>query len=308
MKIWLDYSASNQTVPPDSRRTDSFGSRGAQSLAVARNKNGEIVMTPISPVIPVLDLMIGQIVLAVGGMRDEYRPVASKLSHSSAPVDVAKAIFYQTGCDWLYLADIDSFAGAEPNWRVYNELIDAGFGLWIDANWSCDRQRPKIQNEIKSRDRVKVILSSETMSTPEEFAKLGQLKSAGISPIFSLDKKGDSVITRPGELSQTSPLELVQRAFEQGVRDLIVLDLESVGTMKGIEADNSATQPLLQEVAQELPDMRLISGGGIRDSADAQSLLNAGCQHVLVASAIHDCRFTPDDVAKLRPFGRDCAV
>ena len=45
--------------------------------------------------------------------------------------------------------------------------------------------------------------------------------------------------------------------------------------------------------------MCLVSGGGIRDAADAQCLLNAGCQHVLVASAIHDCRFTPDDVAKL---------
>ena len=133
-------------------------------------------------------------------------------------MDVAKAIFYQTGCDSLYLADIDSFAGAEPNWRVYNELSMPDFGLWIDANWTCDRWRPKIQHEIKSLDRLKVILSSETMSCPEEFAKLGELKSAGITPIFSLDKKGDSIITRPGELSQTSPLELVQRAFEQGVR------------------------------------------------------------------------------------------
>jgi HisA/HisF family protein len=261
-----------------------------------------------SPVVPVLDLMIGQIVLAVGGVRDEYRPVSSKLTRSSAPVDVAKAIFYQTGCDCLYLADIDSFAGAEPNWRVYNELIDAGFGLWIDANWTCDRWRQKIQHEIKSLDRLKVILSSETMSCPEEFATLGLLKSAGITPIFSLDKKGDSIITRPGELNQTSPLELVQRAFEQGVRDLIVLDLESVGTRRGVEADDSATQPLLQEITQELPEMCLISGGGIRDAADAQCLLNAGCQHVLVASAIHDCRFTPDDVAKLRPFRRNCPV
>ena len=84
-------------------------------------------MRPTSPVIPVLDLMIGQIVLASGGVRDEYRPVSSKLTRSSEPLDVAKAMFYQTGCDCLYLADIDSFAGAEPNWRVYNQLLEAGF-------------------------------------------------------------------------------------------------------------------------------------------------------------------------------------
>ena len=61
-------------------------------------------------VIPVLDLMIGQVVLAQGGSRDEYRPVHSRLTGSSQPLDVAQAIFNQTGCNWLYVADIDSFA------------------------------------------------------------------------------------------------------------------------------------------------------------------------------------------------------
>ena len=75
-------------------------------------------------VIPVLDLMIGQIVLAQSGNRDEYRPVHSRLTGSSQPSDVAQAIFNQTGCNQLYLADIDSFAGAAPNWRVYQELLD----------------------------------------------------------------------------------------------------------------------------------------------------------------------------------------
>ncbi len=265
-------------------------------------------MKPVSPLVPVLDLMIGQVVLAVGGVRDEYRPVASKLTRSSSPLDVAKAIFYQTGCDCLYLADIDSFAGAEPNWQVYNQLLNAGFGLWIDANWACDRRRAKIQYQIESPERLSVIISSETMGCQKEFAKLGELNSEGITPIFSLDKKGDSIITGAGELGEVGPLELVQQAYQQGVRQLIVLDLESVGTMKGVQTDDSATLPLLQEISQELPGLSLVSGGGIRDAADAQCLLDVGCQHVLVASAIHDCRFTPDDVARLMPFVRKCPV
>jgi len=76
-------------------------------------------------VIPVLDLMIGQVVLAQGGNRDEYRPVHSRLTGSSQPLDVAQAIFNQTGCNWLYVADIDSFAGAAPNWQVYQQFSDA---------------------------------------------------------------------------------------------------------------------------------------------------------------------------------------
>ena len=89
----------------------------------------------MNPVIPVIDLMISQVVLAARGDRETYRPVHTKLTHSSQPIEVAKAIFNQTGCDVLYLADIDSFNGAHPNWKVYNELVNAGFGLWLDANW-----------------------------------------------------------------------------------------------------------------------------------------------------------------------------
>jgi len=87
----------------------------------------------ISPIIPVLDLMIGQIVLAEGGNRDQYRPVDTKLTRSPQPLDVARAMFQQTGCDWVCLADIDSFSGAAPAWHVYGQLLEAGFGVWVDA-------------------------------------------------------------------------------------------------------------------------------------------------------------------------------
>ncbi len=265
-------------------------------------------MNAISPVVPVLDLMIGQIVLAIGGNRDEYRPVHSKLTHSSQPLDVAKAMFCQTGCDCLYLADIDSFAGAEPNWRAYNELLNAGFGLWIDADWNGQQRCEQVAERLDSCERVKVILSSETMGSVDQFAQLGLWLSVGIQPVFSLDKKGDLIITRPGELAATPPLELVQRAYDCGVRDMIVLDLGSVGTMAGVGDGENDVQPLLQEISHELPDVRLISGGGVRSADDAQQLLDAGCQHVLVASAIHDCRFTPDCVARLKPYRRGCVA
>lgn len=264
--------------------------------------------SPTNPIIPVLDLMIGQVVLATGGNRDAYRPVHSKLTNSSVPRDVARAMFYQTGCNHLYLADIDSFAGADPNWQVYNELLEGGFTLWIDADWLCKNRFQQIADRIKVPDKVKVILSSETMSNLDQFSRLGELIAAGISPIFSLDQKGGSVITQSGELASLSGLELIQQAFDQGVRDLIVLDLESVGTFQGIAENELGIIPLLQEISQELPELRLVSGGGIRSAADAQRLLDSGCQHVLVASAIHDCRFTPDDAANLRPFKKDCRV
>jgi phosphoribosylformimino-5-aminoimidazole carboxamide ribotide isomerase len=136
------------------------------------------------------------------------------------------------------------------------------------------------------------------MATVDEFQRLGELIAGGITPIFSLDKKGDVIITRPGELTAATPLELVQHAYRQGVKDLIVLDLAAVGTKRGF-SDDDPLQILFQEIREELNDLTLISGGGVHSPADARRLLDAGCQHVLVATAIHECRFTPDDVTGL---------
>lgn len=249
-------------------------------------------------VIPVLDLMIGQVVLAQGGQRDQYRPVHSRLTHSSRPLDVAQAIFNQTGCDWLYVADIDSFAGGQPNWLVYQELLQRGFGLWIDANWLQEHRYRMLADKLGAEPRLKVIVSSETLQSEAEFAVLAELQESGLSTIFSLDRKGDAVITSPGELHQRPPLELVQLAYQQGVRDLIVLDLESVGTGCGVPDSGSATT-LIGEIAAELPDVRLISGGGVRHADDIRRWLELGCHHVLVASAIHDGNLTPDDITRL---------
>ncbi len=255
---------------------------------------------PVSAVIPVLDLMIGQIVLAEAGNRDAYRPVHSRLTHSSRPLEVAQAIFNQTGCDCLYLADIDSFAGASPNWPVYNELLNRGFGLWIDADWTAAERCQQISEKIDNPEKLKVILSSETMSSLDQFAKLAELIALNVEPIFSLDQRAGTVITRPGELTDCQPLELVRKAYEYGVRNMIVLDIDSVGTMAGFSGSENGAGALIQEISGELTDVCVISGGGVRNVSDIQSLLQLGCDHVLVASAIHDCRLTPDDVTQLK--------
>lgn len=253
----------------------------------------------INAVIPVLDLMIGQIVLAQSGNRDAYRPVHSKLTHSSRPTDVARAMFNQTGCDCLYLADIDSFAGAHPNWAVYNDLLNHGFGLWVDADWMTGDRCDQVLEKIQAPERLKMILSSETLSSPDQFDAFEKLIERNLNPVFSLDKKGDSVITQPGELADRSLLELVQLSYSVGVRDLILLDLETVGTMAGITRQSEGLCPLIREIKSELNDVRITSGGGVRDVNDVKAFLDAGCQHVLVASAIHQCKLTPDEVSEL---------
>ncbi|MEL7497932.1 MAG: HisA/HisF-related TIM barrel protein [Planctomycetota bacterium] len=248
-------------------------------------------------IIPVLDLMIGQIVLAQGGNRDAYRPVQSKLTTSSDPVEVAQAMFNQTGCDWMYLADIDSFAGASPNWPVFNQLLERGFGLWVDADWLSDDRFHLIEDRVETTERLKVIVSSETVQSLAQFSALESLQGNGFQVIFSVDQKGDAVITRSGELSTATPLELVQRACEFGVNEFIILDLGEVGTRNGFQSE-SAASTLIEEIRSERRDLTLTSGGGVRNADDVRRWIDCGCDHVLVASAIHDCALTPDDASQ----------
>ena len=251
-------------------------------------------------VIPVLDLMIGQIVLAQGGNRDAYRPVHSRLTGSSQPLDVAQALFNQTGCNWLYLADLDTFAGAAPNWQVYEQLLDRGFGLWVDADWLTNDRYTQIAERL-NLERLKIIVSSETLSSTDQFSVFKTLIADGVSVIFSLDKKGDAVVSDTTQTEQHNSLAdlneaaLVQLAYQNSVRDLIVLDLNQVGTGHGFQPAGSSVT-LIKLLKQELPDLRITSGGGVRSPADVQHWIETGCDHVLVASAIHSGAFTPDDI------------
>jgi len=260
----------------------------------------------VSPVIPVLDLMIGQVVWAKGGNRGSYSPVCCPLTHSSNPVDVARAVFNQTGCDCLYVANIDSFAGGSPVSDVYQELVQAGFSLWIDADWmgslNCDERTEQIL-KLAQEENIRLIFSTETMSSLDEFSIIAGLVRNGVEPVFSLDMRNGEVISKSQELTSIQkPMDMIAAAWNAGVKDIILLDLESVGTYAGV-----STEAMVQQAIAAYPEARLISGGGIRDQADAQLLLSAGCEHVLLASAIFDCRYTPDDVANLTPF-RPCAL
>ena len=52
-------------------------------------------------ILPVIDLMGGQVVRGVAGRRDQYRPVVSRLTPSSAPLDVAGQLAAAPADGWV---------------------------------------------------------------------------------------------------------------------------------------------------------------------------------------------------------------
>lgn len=62
--------------------------------------------------IPVIDLMAGQVVRGVRGERSAYRPIRSSLCESSAPLALAPRLLERAASDTLYIADLDEIGRA----------------------------------------------------------------------------------------------------------------------------------------------------------------------------------------------------
>ena len=82
-------------------------------------------------VIPVIDLKQGQVVHAIAGDRDHYRPISSQLPCDATPRSVAKA-FVQYGFKTVYVADLDAILGVGDNDHSIQAIRDAGLHVWLD--------------------------------------------------------------------------------------------------------------------------------------------------------------------------------
>src|SRR4051794_31268868 len=84
-------------------------------------------------ILPVLDLLGGQVVRGVAGRRQDYRPMRSPLIDSSEPLAVSRRFRAVFGLDELYVADLDAIAGQAPSLELLRNLVQDGFRLWLDA-------------------------------------------------------------------------------------------------------------------------------------------------------------------------------
>jgi phosphoribosylformimino-5-aminoimidazole carboxamide ribotide isomerase len=240
-------------------------------------------------VTPVLDLMAGRAVAARRGERATYAPVRSVLASGEGDaLALARAFRDVLGCVEWYVADLDAIRGGPPQWPLVLALADLGGGrLLLDvATTTVERAEAAL---AAGADRV--VVGLETLAAFVQLeAIVGRVGSARV--VFSLDLRGGAPLVRPGAPhgGGGSPLELARRAVDAGVRALLVLDLARVGTGAGVDLE------LVRRLRLALPDIELLAGGGVAGPADLARLAAAGCDAVLVASALHEGRLTASDL------------
>lgn len=229
-------------------------------------------------IIPVLDVMNGEVVRAVGGRREQYQVGPSKLTDSTGPPDVAEALLAAVGGNELYVADIDALQGHRPHLGWVKELTGRGCRVLVDAGLRRAADAIPVFNV-----GAIVVAGTETLTDAAELKTL--IDALGPERlILSIDLRNGRLVGDEAVWGRDpEPASIVDVGVKAGLRRFIVLELARVGTGIG-----PGTVALCREIRQAFPDIELIAGGGVRNRDDVVRLGEAGADGVLVASALHD--------------------
>lgn len=243
-------------------------------------------------IIPVIDLMHGQVVRGIAGRREHYRPIQSLLCDGSSPLTVGHA-FRRIGFQDAYIADLDAIGGAEPDWASYRAILDSGLRLWVDAGVAGPPAAMKLAGYRHHGWRIDtLIVGLESLVDSRRLADIVNCVESN-RLVFSLDLRGGRPIVACEQWRELPAEKVAEEVIGMGIRRMIVLDLARVGVDGGI-----GTLDLCRHLRTEFPALEIASGGGVRSLDDLRLLAAAGCHAALVASALHDGRITAEDAMK----------
>lgn len=254
-------------------------------------------------VIPVIDLLGGQVVRGLAGQRELYRPIVSEISPTARPADVARAFAEQFKLDTAYIADLDAIscqlAEAPLFVEAYRRIAETGLRLWLDAGIGTPPAAGAIRDRLLSAALdLDFVIGMESLAPQRELTEIA--KTLGRErTIFSLDLKHGQPLTRVPRWMGADPVEIVYGVLASGISRVIVLDLSDVGMQAG-----PGTISLCRRIRDMSSAVELTAGGGVRGLDDLKALADAGCDAALVASALHDGRLSRGDIERAKEFRR----
>ncbi|HEV7281309.1 MAG TPA: HisA/HisF-related TIM barrel protein [Pirellulaceae bacterium] len=244
------------------------------------------------PVIPVIDLLDGRAVRAVRGRRSEYQPLESVLVKGSDPVDLAKSLHERCGFEEIYVADLDALQEAEPQFDVLRRIAELPIRSLLDLGVGRPEQVERARRELARTDACFVI-ATEASPDIETFRDCLAAFDSPQGVALCLDYLRGRFRTKGTYEGrrlkrEASPDEWMSAAHAAEIGAVIALDLDQVGSDRGF-----AWPQGLEESPNFRGFRRKISGGGIRSREDLLAARAAGCDAILVGSALHDGRIAP---------------
>lgn len=224
--------------------------------------------------IPVIDLLKGQVVRGVRGDRQAYRPIESALCASSDPVTVAGILVDHCAARQLYVADLDALMGGLPQHAVLSALLDAlpDIELWLDAGFADADAAAALRAHLAPHSaRIVPVFASESLRSRAALEAC-RARFGTDGAVLSLDRRDGQRLDPAG----------CWDAVALWPQRVILMTLERVGSGAGPDL---ATMAELHRLA---PAATLVGAGGVRTAADLERAHEAGAGAWLVASALHD--------------------
>jgi phosphoribosylformimino-5-aminoimidazole carboxamide ribotide isomerase len=230
--------------------------------------------------IPVIDLLNGQVVHAVRGQRQHYQPVKSVLCNTSDPLAIAKAFRDRMGLNEFYIADLDAIQRHSQS--RHRKIIEAliridGIRIILDAGVSDI----KSIRELFDMGVRKAVVGSETLCM---LSSLEEIPKEAVSErlVFSLDLRAGKILSRCAALSEMPSMKALEHLQSAGWQEVLLLDLMRVGSGEGVD------RTLMSEARARFPRLHLLVGGGISKAGDLIELESLGVAGVLAATAFHN--------------------
>jgi phosphoribosylformimino-5-aminoimidazole carboxamide ribotide isomerase len=228
-------------------------------------------------VIPVIDLMGGEVVRARMGDRASYRPLESPLSPTSDAVAVLRGLLAVYPFPTLYVADLDAIQRNGDNFPALRR-IRAEFPklqMWID-NGAADAAALEA---VIGANLGTPVIGSESQRDGRLIAQHKDTRQA----VLSLDFRGDAF---------QGPDEILRNPALWPSR-VIVMTLARVGGGAGPDLERLAA---IRSIAG---GREIHAAGGVRDPADLRALKAAGAAGALIATALHERRIVAADLKAL---------
>ena len=228
--------------------------------------------------VPVIDLLQGQVVHAREGRRAQYAPVQSQLCKGAGPDEIVDALLRLHPFRTLYVADLDAIQHQGSNQAVLTRL-HARFpeiDFWVDAGIA---ETATLEHWIAA-GLSRPVIGSESL-VDAEFLTIARDRDP--AAVLSLDFLGGEFRGPPALLAHP------ERYWPQQV---LAMNLQRVGSRLGPDF------ALVVELARRVAGCQVYAAGGVRSVQDLEQLAKSGASGALIASALHDGRIGTQELAQ----------
>ena len=222
-----------------------------------------------------MDIRGGVVVKGYKGDRERYEPIErhSKICKTSDPLDVIDIIKPRR----TYIADLDRILGTGNNSLIIKRLGTSTSTL-IDIGI-------RRLDDVREAERI-----SDTAIIGTETGSLDVIRAAqSMRVAVSLDVKDGSVMSPDPALSG-NPLQVVERMNLYKIRELLVLNINLVGTKQGVDFD------FIERVI-DVSGHPIVVAGGIKNTEELDKLEDLGAAGVVLSTAIHE-EIVPIDLVR----------